>query len=848
MFVLETFVGWISHRHGGGLRVAENQQKGWEKNASPADSGKFGAPSSDGFEPRAIELAPMSIRRTAGTVVAEKFALQRVIASGGMGTVFEAWDTYIERKVALKIMHPQYAADPALVARFRREAQAAARIQHPNVVNVLELGRQRDGLVYLVQELLVGDTLRAHLEERSFLPPEDALAITIPLMNGLAAAHALGITHRDLKPENIILARMPSGEIIPKIIDFGLAKLQDVTKQSLTSMGTVLGTPQYMSPEQVMGKRVDKRADIWAMGVVVYEMLSGILPFDGDSIPDTLALITKGPLPPLDIVASRHAAPYAPIVAKALEKDVADRYQSIVEFRDALCDVGGTARVLVARAPSLLAPLGPSTPGAVPADGDPVMDESPPDVDDLPLPPQQVGSSRKNLPKLLTPLPDSQSEWAPRPVSSRKQQEEPLKLAEEALAVNALKDAIQWATLAIEKKDDDEDARGRAWLVATVAHRWLGNYAEALRASEEAMVRAARGETVWHAAFGHQVMAYGYLGRKDRLLKCVDELAALAEEDGVSTEAHVVSECRLAVFVIRAGVTQLGKKIAREAHARIPSKSAAGPIVRAWLASARAEIALVEGDPAAYLRRCEAAVDAFTEAADVRNACLSRTTVGHAYMLLGGNDRASFVLRRAIEIAEPMRLDFTPIAKATLAHCSQRTGHTGESLKLIDEALEMCRSRQDKPREAEVLAIAARMRMQKGEFVVAANLARSALALMDAEETTGKRAAALAVLADALLNDGQAPAAMSLAQEASAILDRIGGLQSAESLVRTVYAMALIANGQETEGCKRLNDARNALLANARKVTDPRFKRSFLDGSPDHQRLLDAAAEWCGPG
>ncbi len=802
-------------------------------------------PSSDvNFEPRALDVAPVSIRRTAGTVVAEKFALQRVIASGGMGTVFEAWDTFIERKVALKIMHPQYAADPALVARFRREAQAAARIQHPNVVNVLELGRQRDGLVYLVQELLVGDTLRAHLEERSFLPPDDALSIAIPLMNGLAAAHALGITHRDLKPENIILARMPSGEIIPKIIDFGLAKLHDASKQSLTRMGTVIGTPQYMSPEQVMGKKIDARCDVWAMGVVLYEMFSGILPFDGDTIAETLTLITKGQLPPLDIVASRHAAPYAPVVSKALARDSSERYSSIVEFRDALCAVGGTGRVLVARAPSLLQSGGPSPADVVPMDADPVLDEAVPDYDDM-APPQ--GSSRKNLPKLLTPLPDSQSEWA-RAVQKRPQQEDPLKLAEEALAVNALKDAIHWAELAVKKNDVDEAAKGNMYLVQAIAHRWLGNYAEALNASEEAMVRSARGETSWHAAFGHQVMAYGYLGRKDRLLQCVDELSALEEEEGVSTEAHIVSACRLAVFVIRAGVPQLGKKIAREAHGRVPDKAAAGALVRAWLACSRADIALAEADLPAYLRRSEAAVDAFTEAADVRNACLARTTVGHAYMLLGAYDRATFVLRRAIAVAEPMQLDFTPVAQATLAHCLARSGHLGESLKLIDEALEMCRARKDKPREAEVLALSGRMRALKGEHSLAASLTRSALALMDTDESTGKRATALAVLADALLEQGQSIAALAPATEAAAILDRIGGLQSAEALVRIVHSLALQKNGQEAEGRKRLGDARNVLLATARKITDGRFKRSYLDNAPDHERLLELAAEWVGPG
>lgn len=827
--------------------MGEDREKREVLEAKAPDLGGLAAPSSDaGFDPRPLDVAPVSIRRTAGTVVAEKFALQRVIASGGMGTVFEAWDTFLERKVAIKIMHPQYAADPALVARFRREARAASRIQHPNVVSVLELGRQRDGSVYLVQELLVGDTLRAHLEERCFLPPDDVLAIAIPLMNGLAAAHALGITHRDLKPENIILARMPSGEIIPKIIDFGLAKLQDASKQSLTRMGTVLGTPQYMSPEQVLAKKIDARCDVWAMGVVLYEMLSGILPFDGDTIAETLALITKGPLPPLDIVASRHAAPFAPVVSKALARDLDERYTTITEFRDALCAVGGTGRVLVVRAPSLLEPGGPSPTEMIPMDADPVLDEATLDFDDMPAPP--LGSSRKNLPKLLTPLPDSQSEWARAAVGSRPQPEDPLKLAEEALAVNALKDAIRWAELAVNKKDGDEDARGRAYLVETVAHRWLGNYADALRTAEEAMVRVARGETVWHAAFGHQVMAYGYLDRKDRLLQCVDELSALEEEEGVTTEAHIVSACRLSVFVIRAGVPQLGKKIAREAHARVPDKSAAGALVRAWLACARAEIALIESDPAAYLRRSEAAVDAFTEAADVRNACLSRTTVGHAYMLLGAYDRASFVLRRAIAVAEPMQLDFTPIAKATLAHCSARQGHAGESLKLIDEALEMCRARHDKSREAEVLALAARLRTLKGEHAEAVKLARSALALMDAEGTTGKRATALAVLADALIQQGQTDAALAPATEAAAILDRIGGLQSAEALVRIVHALALRENGQDAEGRKRLNDARNVLIATAKKISDSRFRRSFLDVAPDHQRLLDLAAEWLGPG
>ena len=141
----------------------------------------------------------MTRRERDAPILLDRYTLLSPIAAGGMATVHLGrvkGAGGFARAVAIKRLHPQFAADPALVARFRREAQAAARIQHPNVVNVLELGRQRDGLVYLVQELLVGDTLRAHLEERSFLPPDDALAIAVPLMNGLAAAHALG-GHRE---------------------------------------------------------------------------------------------------------------------------------------------------------------------------------------------------------------------------------------------------------------------------------------------------------------------------------------------------------------------------------------------------------------------------------------------------------------------------------------------------------------------------------------------------------------------------------------------------------------------------------------------------------------------------
>ena len=814
-------------------------------------------------EPRSI-APPSSIPLSPGTVVADKFALQRVIASGGMGTVFEAWDTLIERKVALKLMHPHYATDPSMVARFRREAQAAARVQHPNIVNVLEVGRRRDGAFYLVQELLVGQTLREHLDARGPLEPDEALAILVPVLSGIAAAHASGIIHRDLKPENVILARSSSGEIIPKLIDFGLAKLHDPGKQSLTRLGMLLGTPQYMAPEQVLAEKVDARADVWAMGVVTFEMLSGVQPFAADGLAKLLAKIVSSESPPsLDFVAPKAAWPLAPVVARALARDLAERYASILDFRDALCEAHGGTRVLVGHSAGRAGPFGMAGLADVIPIEDPVLDAHVHDLadgfaaqmhDDVggyvrvnhpPPPLPNRGAQRPRVP-VLTPLPASRTEWGG-PVESRHhhQEEAPVELAEEALDVNALDDAIRWAQIALEIPGESEDVRGKAWLVLTIAHRWLGHYSEAARAAQEAMARMARGSNGWHAAFGHLVIAYGYLGRKDRLLARVDELVQLEEEEGVTTEAHLVSTCRLAIFVLRAGVPQLGRKLARDAHSRVARAGAVGPFLRAWLAAARAEIAIFEGDPAAYLRRVEAAVDGFTEASDVRNACVQRTNVGLAYMHLGAFDRACFGLRRAVAVAEPMQLDFVPFAQGALGYCLAHLGRADEGLPLIEVALAASRKRNDRRREASLLVYAARVHAMRGDHGGAVTLARTAAE--EAEDLPAYRVHALAVLADALLAEGHAVAALAPASEAASLLDRIGGMEEGDALTRLVQALALRATGQEAEGKRRIGEARRRLLEKADKIGDRRFRRSFLEQVPDHRRLLETALPWIGP-
>jgi tetratricopeptide (TPR) repeat protein len=363
-----------------------------------------------------------------------------------------------------------------------------------------------------------------------------------------------------------------------------------------------------------------------------------------------------------------------------------------------------------------------------------------------------------------------------------------------------------------------------------------------VRAAQESLLRLPRGSSGWHAAFGHLVIAYGYLGRKDRLLARVDELSAVEEEEGVKTEGHLVSACRLGIFLIRAGVPQLGRRLVREAHHHAAGQNGVGPFLRAWLATARAELGLLDGDPTAYLRRVEAAVDAFTEASDVRNACLQRTNVGHAYMLLGAYDRARFVLERAAAVAEPMQLDFVPIAKAHLGFCMAQLGQWEEGVRTVDAAIVPCRKRNDKRRLSVLLIVSARLRAMQGNHVAAAALSRAAAE--DAEESPAQRAQALGSLADALLAEGSVQPALAAASEAASIADRLGGLDEGEALVRLAHALALHAAGQEAEARRRLGDAKKKLVAMADRIKDRRFRKSFLENVSEHRRLLEAAADW----
>jgi serine/threonine protein kinase len=293
---------------------------------------------------------PAALRAETESVLGEKYKVSRLLGEGGMGAVYEAENTWTRRRVAIKVMHPEFARDAEATQRFLREAQSAAQIDHPNVVSVLDLGRDAaSGSLFIVQEFLVGKELRALLDARGALPTEEALGLILPVIDGLVAAHALGVVHRDLKPENIFLVESRTGRVVPKLIDFGIAKaLRPRENEFRTMIGQTMGTPAYMSPEQARGVLdIDARSDVWSIGVVLYELLSGRVPFEGDPSPQVVLarVITQEPVP-LESVAPGVAADLLAAVARALQRDRDDRYPDMQSLYAALAatQVGGRVR------------------------------------------------------------------------------------------------------------------------------------------------------------------------------------------------------------------------------------------------------------------------------------------------------------------------------------------------------------------------------------------------------------------------------------------------------------------------------------------------------------------------
>jgi eukaryotic-like serine/threonine-protein kinase len=289
-----------------------------------------------------MTVAPLSMPYGPGTVLGGKYRVERLLGSGGMGWVVVATHLQLEQRVALKFMHASHAAtSPEAVSRFLREARAAARIQSEHVARVSDVGTLDDGAPYLVMEYLEGQDLDALLRARGSLAPALAVDYVMQACEGLAEAHAAGIVHRDLKPANLFLARRSDGSTRVKLLDFGISKLMPAPggspDGSVTSTQALMGSPLYMSPEQMRSsKNVDRRADIWSMGVILYETLGGRSPFDAETLPEVCARILAEPPPPLSTVRPEVSPGLAAVVNRCLSKEPQARYPDVAALARAL--------------------------------------------------------------------------------------------------------------------------------------------------------------------------------------------------------------------------------------------------------------------------------------------------------------------------------------------------------------------------------------------------------------------------------------------------------------------------------------------------------------------------------
>ena len=271
-----------------------------------------------------------------------QFQILQKIGSGGMGSVYKALQPAMNRMVAIKILHPKLASRKDLVSRFRREARAMSHLTHPNTVKVYLYGELEDGSLYIVMEYLEGKNLNQTVRSEGPMTIERGLPILIQACNALDEAHRAGIIHRDLKPENIFVTSQGGMKDFAKVLDFGLAKVTEREMRPgsiiLTQEGMVFGTPEFMSPEQAQGKSLTPGSDIYSLAVILYEVLTGKLPFDAKNPMEFIQLhVTTKPKPINERVPGKTFPPLLwTVLSKALEKKSDDRYQSAAEFAHAL--------------------------------------------------------------------------------------------------------------------------------------------------------------------------------------------------------------------------------------------------------------------------------------------------------------------------------------------------------------------------------------------------------------------------------------------------------------------------------------------------------------------------------
>ena len=261
-----------------------------------------------------------------GEILAERYELEELVGTGGMSSVFRAHDKLLDRKVALKILHQQYGADEEYVERFRREARSVASLSHPNIVTVIDRG-EHEGRQFIVFEYIDGENLKRLIQRRGPAPVATALELGMQIARGLSFAHQQGLVHRDVKPQNVLL----NGDGQAKVTDFGIARSLDV-KHGMTQTGTVLGTSDYIAPEQAQGQMVDEHTDVYSLGVVLYELLTSEVPFPGENFVAVAMRHINEPPPSIRDKRPDVSPHLESVIQTAMAKEPADRFPTMADF------------------------------------------------------------------------------------------------------------------------------------------------------------------------------------------------------------------------------------------------------------------------------------------------------------------------------------------------------------------------------------------------------------------------------------------------------------------------------------------------------------------------------------
>ena len=276
-----------------------------------------------------------------GDILAGKYRIEQVLGRGGMGVVVAATHIQLDERIALKFLLPEALTHPEAVARFEREARAAVKIKSEHVARVTDVGQLESGSPYMVMEFLSGLDLGQYLEKQGPLPIDEAVHYILQACEAIAEAHSLGIVHRDLKPANLFRILRADGTPSIKVLDFGISKVITGQDASMTQTSSMMGSPYYMSPEQMTSsKNVDHRTDVWALGVILHELLTGRVPYEGETIPEVCAKVLQ--VAPPDLTEIRKDAPWElqSVIVRALAKKREDRYQNVAEFGHALIRYG----------------------------------------------------------------------------------------------------------------------------------------------------------------------------------------------------------------------------------------------------------------------------------------------------------------------------------------------------------------------------------------------------------------------------------------------------------------------------------------------------------------------------